>query len=72
MSYYRQDMTIFFLLMYIPVFILLWFLIKNSMKRILKEKYKTQYAVIGFMFLLPLVFIMLGFLAVAVIPFPAD
>ena len=65
-------MTIFFLLIYIPVFILLWFLIKSSMKLILKEKYKTRYAVIGFLFLLPLVFITLGFLAVAVIPFPAD
>ena len=51
---------------------LLWFLMKSSMKQILKEKYKTQYAVIGSLFLLPLVFIMLGFLAVAVIPFPAD
>ena len=65
-------MTIVFLLIYISVFILLWFLIRSSMKIILKEKYKTQYAVISLLFLLPLVFIMLGFLAVAVIPFPAD
>lgn len=65
-------MTIFFLLIYVPVFILLWFLIKGGMKLILKEKYKKQYAVIGFLCLLPLVFIMLGFLAIAVIPFPAD
>ena len=65
-------MTIFFVLIYIPVFMLLWFLMKSSMKQILKEKYKTQYAVIGSLFLLPLVFIMLGFLAVAVIPFSAD
>ncbi len=65
-------MAIIFLLIYILIFILFWFLVKGSLKLILKEKYKKHYSVIGFLFLLPFIIIMLGFLAVAVIPFPAD
>ena len=65
-------MAVFFLLLYIPIFVLSWLLLNGGLKLLLKERYKKHYAVICFLLLAPLIFVVLGFVAVSVIPFPAD
>ena len=65
-------MAVFFLLLYTPIFVLSWLLLNGSFKLLLKEKYKKHYAVICFLLLAPLIFVLLGFVAVSVMPFPAD
>lgn len=65
-------MVIIILLVYVPVFVSLWFVVNYSVKLLFKDKYKKHHTVIGFLLLAPVVTILLGFLALTVLPFPAD
>ena len=66
------KMAALFLILYIPVFVLTWFLLDGCCKVLLKTRYKKRYAVIGYTLLVPVIFVLMGLLAVNFLPFAPD
>ena len=65
-------MELLFLFLYPLSFVLAWFSLLSSFKKLLKERYKTRYAVMAFVLICPLIVVLLGLAAVTFLPFPGD
>jgi hypothetical protein len=63
-------MVIIWLFIYAPIFYLFWLLINYAAKRILKQKYKKQYAILAFLILCPLLLIAITFLFIVTLGGP--
>jgi hypothetical protein len=61
-----------FLLFYPLAFVLLFFSLDFSLRKILKTKYRKLYTIIGFFIAAPFLIVLLGFAAIQLLPFPKD